>query len=233
MDVIPVIDLKNGQVVHAHGGRRDAYRPIQTPLSPTSAPAEVAAGLLRLAPFEKLYIADLDAIEGRAPNDSSIETIARGAPGVELWVDNGIADAAAARAWLQRCPHHLVIGSESQSGPETIQSLRDAARVLLSLDFRGEVFQGPAALLDDAASWPVQVIVMTLARVGEASGPDIDRVAEIVSKAQGRRVFGAGGVRHGADLDALAAAGAAGVLVATALHTGVLTGAELRKFSRR
>ena len=67
MDVIPVIDIKNGQVVHAQGGRRDSYRPIRTPLSPTSAPADVAAGLLRLAPFRNLYIADLDAIEGRRP----------------------------------------------------------------------------------------------------------------------------------------------------------------------
>ena len=40
MDVIPVIDIKNGQVVHAQGGRRDSYRPIQTPLSATSDPAD-------------------------------------------------------------------------------------------------------------------------------------------------------------------------------------------------
>jgi HisA/HisF family protein len=233
MDVIPVIDIKNGQVVHAQGGRRDSYRPIQTPLSPTSAPADVAAGLLRLAPFGKLYIADLDAIEGRPPNDDAIEMIVRSAPGVELWVDNGIADAAAARAWLQRGPHALVIGSESQSGMQTIQSLRDDPRVLLSLDFRGETFQGPAALLDDPASWPARVIVMTLARVGGAAGPDTKRVADIVAQSQGRQVFGAGGVRHNADIEALATAGSAGVLVATALHTGALTSAELGKFAER
>jgi phosphoribosylformimino-5-aminoimidazole carboxamide ribotide isomerase len=233
MDVIPVIDIKNGQVVHAQGGRRDSYRPIQTPLSPTSAPADVAAGLLRLAPFAKLYIADLDAIEGRPPNDHAIEMIARTAPGVELWVDNGIADAAAARAWLQRCLHALVIGSESQSGMQTIQSLRDDPRVLLSLDFRGETFQGPAALLDDPVWWPARVIVMTLARVGGVAGPDTKRVASIVAQAQGRQVFGAGGVRHNADIEALATAGSAGVLVATALHTGALTSAELGKLAER
>jgi phosphoribosylformimino-5-aminoimidazole carboxamide ribotide isomerase len=232
MDVIPVIDIKNGQVVHAQGGRRDSYRPIQTPLSPTSAPAAVAAGLLRLASFGQLYIADLDAIEARPPNEAAIDMIAQAAPGVELWVDNGIADAAAARSWLQRCPHALVIGSESQFGLETIQSLRGETRVLLSLDFRGDVFQGPAALRDDPASWPARVIVMTLARVGGAAGPDTQRVAGIVAQAQGRQVFGAGGVRHNKDIGALETAGAAGVLVATALHTGALTGAELRKFVR-
>ena len=85
----------------------------------------------------------------------------------------------------------------------------------------------------DPASWPARVIAMTLARVGGAAGPDTDRVAGIVAQAQGRQVFGAGGVRHNADIDALATAGAAGVLVATALHTGALPSAELRKFVQR
>lgn len=230
MDVIPVIDIKNGQVVHAQGGRRDSYRPIQTPLSPTSAPADVAAGLLRLAPFRHLYIADLDAIEARPPNDAAIRSIAEAVPGVELWVDNGIGDAPAALAWLERWPHCLVIGSESQRNPVTIVSLRDEPRVLLSLDFRGDVFQGPAVLLDDPSLWPARVIVMTLARVGGAAGPDTERVATIVARANGRAVFGAGGVRHGADIGALQTAGAAGVLVATALHTGALARAELTEF---
>jgi uncharacterized protein related to proFAR isomerase len=74
------------------------------------------------------------------------------------------------------------------------------------------------------------VIVMTLARVGGAAGPDTECVATIVARANGRAVFGAGGVRHGADIGALQTAGAAGVLVATALHTGALAHAELTEF---
>lgn len=232
MEVIPVIDIKNGQVVHAQGGRRDSYRPIQTPLSPTSEPADVAAGLLRLAPFRHLYIADLDAIEARPPNDAAIRSIAESVPSVALWVDNGIAGADAASAWLKRWPHSLVIGSESQRDTQTIASLRDEPRVLLSLDFRGDVFQGPAALLEDPALWPARVIVMTLARVGAAAGPDIQRVSAIVTRANRRAVFGAGGVRHGADISALKTIGAAGVLVATALHTGALTRSDIQRYAQ-
>jgi len=231
MDVIPVIDIKSGQVVHAQGGRRDSYRPIQTPLSPTSAPADVAAGLRHLAPFRKLYIADLDAIEGHQSNDSAIGSIAEAVPGVELWVDNGISDASAARRWLDSSAHRLVIGSESQRDLKTIKSLRSEPRVLLSLDFRGDAFQGPAELLNDPASWPARVIVMTLARVGAAAGPDTERVASIVAHANSREIFGAGGVRNSADINALAIAGASGVLVATALHSGALTSAELGRFA--
>ena len=63
VELIPVIDLKGGQVVRAQFGRRDDYWPIQSPLSATSDPIDVARGLLSLYPFETFYIADLDAIE--------------------------------------------------------------------------------------------------------------------------------------------------------------------------
>ena len=64
MEVIPVIDLKGGAVVRARHGDRASYRPIETPLSPTSDPLDVVAGLLSVHAFRTLYIADLDAIEG-------------------------------------------------------------------------------------------------------------------------------------------------------------------------
>ena len=62
MQVIPVLDLIGGLVVRARMGDRDAYRPIETPLSPTPDPVAVAEGLMRLGSFPTLYIADLDAI---------------------------------------------------------------------------------------------------------------------------------------------------------------------------
>ena len=72
VELIPVIDLKGGQVVRAQFGRRDDYRPIQSPLSATSDPIDVARGLLSLYPFETFYIADLDAIESVGENEGSI-----------------------------------------------------------------------------------------------------------------------------------------------------------------
>jgi phosphoribosylformimino-5-aminoimidazole carboxamide ribotide isomerase len=68
---------------------------------------------------------------------------------------------------------------------------------------------------------------MTLARVGSGAGPDVDRLAAVRRIASGRRIYAAGGVRDAADLAALAHAGIAGALVATALHDGRLAGAEI------
>ena len=106
-------------------------------------------------------------------------------------------------------------------------SLAADERVILSLDFRGPAFQGPPEILDDPSAWPARVIAMTLARVGSGAGPDVERLAGVRRMAPGRRVYAAGGVRDAADLAALAHAGIAGALVATALHDGRLGRAEI------
>ena len=64
MQAIPVIDLMGGQVVRARMGDRASYRPLESPLSPTSDPVDVVRGLLGVFPFPTLYVADLDAIQG-------------------------------------------------------------------------------------------------------------------------------------------------------------------------
>jgi phosphoribosylformimino-5-aminoimidazole carboxamide ribotide isomerase len=139
MDIIPVIDLKGGAVVHARGGRRDEYRPIETPLSSSSAPTDVIAGLQTLYPFETLYIADLDAIEGTGDNIELIEAVLESQ---DVWLDSGLPpnrQAAATMSLLGR--GSVVIGSESRPDRDLLLELRDSSQVVLSLDFRRDEFQ--------------------------------------------------------------------------------------------
>jgi phosphoribosylformimino-5-aminoimidazole carboxamide ribotide isomerase len=227
MEIIPVLDLKGGVVVRARMGERHLYAPIVTPLAATSDAVDVARGLLALHPFATLYVADLDAIEGRGDNSASLRRIRQQCPGVSLWVDNGIADAAAAARWLDAGLGSLVLGSETQRDAALVRQLSGDDRVVLSLDFRGDAFQGPQDILDDPSAWPARVIAMTLARVGSGAGPDVERLAEVRRIAAGRRIYAAGGVRDAADLAALARAGIAGALIATALHDGRLGRAEI------
>jgi HisA/HisF family protein len=233
MQVIPVLDLKDGTVVRAQMGERDRYRPIRTPLAPGSDPVDVARGLLSIHAFQTLYIADLDAIEGRGDNDVAIEQLRQAFPQVSLWVDNGIADPASAYAWLARASHCLVLGSETQCNAKLVRALSGHDRVLLSLDFRGAQFAGPAELLDDTSAWPRRLIVMTLARVGSGAGPDMARIAEIRARASGRLIYAAGGVRAASDLTTLQQLGVAGALVATSLHDGRLSGADISRLELR
>jgi phosphoribosylformimino-5-aminoimidazole carboxamide ribotide isomerase len=227
MEIIPVIDLKGGVVVRARMGQRDQYRPIETPLSPTSDPVDVVRGLLSVSAFRTLYVADLDAIERKGDARTALVRVKAAFPRLDVWVDNGLAEAAAARAFLDGGTDHLVLGSEAQADHLLVESLRDDPRVVLSLDFRGDTFIGPASLLASPVIWPRRIIVMTLARVGSGAGPDLERLAA-VAKLSGRRlIYAAGGLRHAGDLAELKNAGVAGVLVASALHDGRLTRGDI------
>ena len=227
MRVIPVLDLLGGKVVRARMGDRASYRPIESPLSPTSDAVDVVRGLLAVHPFQTLYVADLDAIQRRGDNLSVIRRIRAEYPALSMWIDDGAADFDALDALTGADLGAPVIGSESQRDGALVARHRASSRVVLSLDFRGDAFQGPEEILSEPKLWPRRVIVMTLARVGGGAGPDLPRVAAIKRIAGDREIYAAGGVRDSADLSALKTAGVAGALIATALHDGRVGKADL------
>jgi phosphoribosylformimino-5-aminoimidazole carboxamide ribotide isomerase len=233
LQVIPVIDLMGGQAVRARMGDRASYRPLESPLSPTSDPVDVVRGLLGVFPFSALYVADLDAIQGAGDNCQTLRRIRAEFPSLQMWVDNGIADASALHAFVGAALGTPVIGSESQRDSKLIAQHRDSMRIVLSLDFRGDAFQGPQEILAETALWPRRIIVMTLARVGSGAGPDLARFAAIQSIAGGREVYAAGGVRDAADLLALKATGASGALISTALHERRIVAPDLQRMGSR
>jgi phosphoribosylformimino-5-aminoimidazole carboxamide ribotide isomerase len=231
VQIVPVIDLKDGLAVRARAGNRDAYGPIATSLSNSPDPVDVTAGLLAIHPFRAIYVADLDAIMGRGDNRAALARLKARFPGLSLWIDNGAATPNGAAAVLADPRDHLVLGSESQGDVALVRRYAGHDRVVLSLDFRGDAIQGPSALLADSTLWPRRVITMTLARVGSGDGPDLDRLTAVQRAAGGRAVYAAGGVRGGGDLAVLKELGVAGALVATSLHDGRLTGSDIAAYS--
>jgi phosphoribosylformimino-5-aminoimidazole carboxamide ribotide isomerase len=228
IEVIPVIDLKGGTVVHARQGLRHSYAPLVTPLARTSTPHDVVTGLLAIYPFPVVYIADLDRIELRGSNEQFLDALTAAFSGVTFWVDAGVRDAEDARSWLARHKRgHLVLGSESLGTHAALEDLAGIHRIILSLDYRGESFLGPHALCDRPGLWPKRVIAMSLDRVGSNAGPDIARLANIKCRAPDVMLYAAGGLRDSSDLVQLKQAGITGVLVASALHDGRLTCAGL------
>ncbi|OHV15626.1 nickel transporter [Methylorubrum extorquens] len=220
--LIPVIDLRHGQVVRARAGERDAYAPDRHPPWPEArGPRTWPAAFSRPSGGDRLYVADLDAImEGRAPDRASLEAVAGACPGVTLWVDAGFSDFPGVARFTAFGLGRPVIGSESQRDADLVRTLGN--RAVLSLDSRGAERLGPDALHDDAETWPEDVIVMTLARVGTGTGPDLSGVSRAVEVGGDRRIYAAGGVRGPEDVAHLARTGAAGALVASAIHDGRL-----------
>jgi phosphoribosylformimino-5-aminoimidazole carboxamide ribotide isomerase len=228
VDVIPVIDLKDGAVVHARRGDRAAYQPIQTPLAAGSDPLVIAEALMDLAPFRRLYIADLDSITRRGSHDPVIARIAGGHPVLDLWIDGGEVDPAELARRSAEGPGVPVIGSEAFGEIDALFHALGAPNCVLSLDYDASGRMGPEAIYESAELWPDRVIVMTLASVGAGAGPDLERLGQALKLAGDRKVYAAGGVRGIEDLERLAEIGVAGALVASALHDGRLGGAALR-----
>ena len=230
MRIVPVIDIRNGIVVRAIAGRRADYRPLRSALTQEVAPLAVAQKLMAFYQFETLYIADLDAIEGRGDNRAAVRAIGQAFPSLELWIDPGVRNHVEASRWRDQNNLRLVLGSESLSSREALLALNGLDDCVLSLDFLDARFLGDPEIFENAALWPSQLVVMTLSRVGGEAGPDLALLAEIVARAGQREVYGAGGVRHAGDVAALAETGAKGVLVSSALHNGGLRAIDLAGF---
>ncbi|MBF6989202.1 HisA/HisF-related TIM barrel protein [Cupriavidus sp. IK-TO18] len=242
MHIIPVIDLLGGCAVHAVRGQRDQYRPIASRLCAGSDPVTVARAMLAYCASRTLYVADLDAITGKGLQQEALQSLCRALPGVTLWLDAGFADAAAAACAISALATQQhggarvipVFGSESLSDPPAPAHVGAAVPPFdawpdapLSLDRRHGMPLGSAAWWQASAAWPAQLIVMALDRVGAFEGPDLETLAAIRTQAgAARKLIGAGGVRHAADLAAAARAGASAWLVASAIHDLLIEPAE-------
>lgn len=227
LTLLPVLDLIEGQVVAARAGERGRYAPIRTPLTAGSDPVAVLGALLARSGADRAYLADLDGIQHGRPQWAVLRRLLAAFPQSGFWLDAGFASLEAGReaaAGLDAQGGRVVpvLGSETLQGCSDLSRTADTGPCVLSLDFGSEGFRGDPAWLAAPQCWPQQVIVMTLARVGVAQGPDLDRLRACLALAGDRQLYAAGGVRHVQDLAALARLGVAGALVASALHSGAL-----------
>lgn len=225
MQIVPVIDLKGGVVVHARRGQRAEYAPLQSPLVDGSEPVAVAQALCALCRTSTLYVADLDALAG-APVDEA--TLSKLCAVAEPWVDAGATTPDRAAAVHRAGVARNIVGTESLGpGAEVTEP------VVLSVDLRSGRLISPDPELagrEPTAAAPLaralnvsELLVIDLARVGSGAGPPLQAVAELAGALPGVAIYAGGGVRDDGDLRALESAGAAGALVATALHEGRLT----------
>jgi phosphoribosylformimino-5-aminoimidazole carboxamide ribotide isomerase len=251
MRIIGVLDLRNGRAVHARAGQRDRYAPVQSVAGEAIEPgdARALASIYRdRFGLGELYAADLDAIEGRAPQDQLVSSLA--AYGT-LWLDAGVASASRARHALTLGAAHVIVGLETLSSWDALDEICavvGGGRIAFSLDLRdgkpvgdqsvtcGESAYAVAARAADAGV--ASIVVIDLARVGTGDGIDVRLVTRVREAAPDATLLAGGGVRGIDDLARLSDAGCDGALVATALHDGRIAAGELiaarhqRSFSR-
>jgi len=238
MRVVPVIDLKGGTAVHAVRGERERYRPVSSVIAGDDGdPLALARAFRSELGLDELYVADLDAISGDGANATMLGALAREA---RIMVDAGVSEPARARALLDLGAHRVIVGTETLRGAGALDRMLaelPEGAVVLSADLREGRALSPNAELAGLPALDAiarlhraglrEAIVLDLARVGSGAGPDVALIAEIHAAFRDLELLAGGGVRDVEDLGALRAAGAAGALVATALHSGVIGAREL------
>jgi phosphoribosylformimino-5-aminoimidazole carboxamide ribotide isomerase len=235
--VIPVIDLLGGRAVHARAGRRDLYQPLQTVAGTTIGSGDAVA-LARIyvdrLGADELYVADLEALAGRSPQDALVESIA--GLGARLLLDAGVTSVDSARRARAAGGDRVVVALETLDDYQSLREICDALGgngATFSLDLRdgepvisraGRVPAGGppevvAARAVDAGARTV--LVIDLARVGTGRGLDLALLARVRDAIDDRvRLVAGGGVRDSGDLTRLADVGCDAALVASALHDG-------------
>jgi phosphoribosylformimino-5-aminoimidazole carboxamide ribotide isomerase len=239
MQILPVIDLLGGVVVRGVAGRRAEYRPIVSRLVDRPDPLEIARAFRSVLGLDRLYVADLDAILDGRPNWDIYRSLAD--DGFSLWVDAGLRDLALAGQLIAAGAEAVIAGLETCSGPELLTELCDrvgAERIVFSLDLHagrplGELARWGTADPHQIAARGVEagirrMIVLDLAHVGGNAGlATVEFCRQLRVRHPQVELITGGGVRDADDLAALRRSGVAGVLVASALHDGRLTGHDL------
>lgn len=237
-----MLDVQGGRAVHAVAGRRAHYQPVASIFHPDPDPLLLARAFHDALGLRSLYLADLDAIAGHAPNLKLYAQIVR-IQKTCLWIDAGSRDAESIEPLLV-FPSVIVVGLETLLSPRALAEIvhcAGAERVVFSLDLdQGRPRMAapaawpshdPLAIAELAADHGVRrMLLLDLARVGTGAGL---ASIELMQAIRGRRpeleLTIGGGI---ATIEQVATAkrlGAAAVLVASALHDGRIGRPELSR----
>ncbi len=220
MKVYLAMDIKQGKVVWGYRGEREKYEEISrhSEIVSSSSPESV---LSELSP-ERVYIADLDAIQGnRTENLKCFEKVS-----CEALLDRGYRgkeDVFDDLKLIGRRNVRPVLGTETYDLNEVFDG------VFVSLDFfdtpdSKEVFD----LVSRLNSFSLEgVIVLDVRRVGTGK-VNFGLVEEVISISD-NPVYVGGGVNGLEDMDNLKSIGVEGVIVSTAFHRKKLPLEILRK----
>ena len=226
-EVIPAVDVEGGEVVQLVGGERGTGKRYGEPVEAARRWIEAGASTLHLV--------DLDgAFEGERENAAAIEAVVESVD-VPVQLGGGIRTAGEAIELLEAGVNRVILGTAAVEDPEIVRevSAEYPGSVVVSLDAKGGevVVDGwtegtglePAAAASRYAELDAGAILFTNVDVeGRLDGVRTEPVSELAD-AVGIPVVASGGVATVDDVRALREAGAAAVVVGSALYEGRFT----------
>ncbi|MFB6295772.1 MAG: 1-(5-phosphoribosyl)-5-[(5-phosphoribosylamino)methylideneamino]imidazole-4-carboxamide isomerase [Halobacteriales archaeon] len=232
-EVVPAVDVQDGEVVQLVGGERDTGTEYGDPVA--TARRWVDAGA------DTLHLIDLDgAFEGERHNADAIGAIVEAVP-ADVQIGGGIRTRADALDLLDRGVDRVILGTAAVENPELVGEIAAEypGGVVVSLDAKGGevVVEGwtEGTGLDPAeageryeAAGAAGILFTNVDVEGQLAGVRTGPVRAVV-EAVDVPVIASGGVASIEDLRALRGAGAAAAVVGSALYEGRFTLAEARR----
>lgn len=237
-EILPVVDLKGGRVVRGAGGQRHLYQPMESPLVTGGDFFALMGTLQKAFSFARCYVADLDAIEGKTPDNLPLIVQYRNQQNpMEILLDAGVHSAADAPPLLAAADR-LMVGSETLESFAALEEMLAQAgpqKLMLSIDTKdGALVAGgalaglsPEAAVRRGAECGVQdFFLLQLGRVGTGGGLDKEMILRCLEAASaggpGAGLWVGGGVSSLEDLAWLEQRGVRGAFIASLLHKGPL-----------
>ncbi|WP_459193461.1 1-(5-phosphoribosyl)-5-[(5-phosphoribosylamino)methylideneamino]imidazole-4-carboxamide isomerase [Halosimplex sp. J119] len=226
-EVVPAVDVQDGQVVQLVGGERGTGKEYGDPVAAAERWVDQGA--------RTLHLVDLDgAFEGERANADAIEAVVD-AVDVETQLGGGIRTVDDAVALLDAGVDRVILGTAAVENPDIVAEISDEypGSVLVSLDAKdGEVVVSgwtegtgldPAEAAERYEDLGAGGILFTDVDVeGQLEGVRTEPVRRVV-EAVDVPVIASGGVATLDDVRALEAAGASAVVVGSALYEGAFT----------
>jgi len=222
--IIPVIDLKNGEAVSGKSGKRETYTSLETVFDKSSEPIAIARELKKYG-FSRIYIADLDAIEGTNSNLQIAGEINKIIP---VMFDYGIKNSIGIQNILDRV-EKVIIATETIENFDEIDLIFSSFpkdNLVLSIDIKdGNVlgkyittdFKNIIKKIEEIN--PIEVILLDISRVGTENGVDHELIKSFIGLDTDIILGGGITLKDITDLQSL---GIEYLLVGTALHSGYL-----------
>lgn len=242
MRVIPVLDLQGGLVVHAKGGERSRYGTLQSVLTKAPDPLSLTRAFREWLGLTEVYVADLDAIQGKGDNFQPLEGLILRDKGIQLLVDAGVRRAESVQRLFALGVSKVIVASEVLEGLDAVVEIIQVTGtrgLVFSIDMRGRrtLWRSDQGAISDPRGVALQVaklgitemILLEMDRIGTGIGVDTEVVADLVQTVPGVGFIVGGGVKDVTDLITLHRIGASGALVATALHEGRITKEDLAR----